>query len=898
MKNLLIISLLLAATCWNAFCEPFTIEGTKPKARIVLAKGEPEFVFLAAQDLASDIRAISGSELKIVRSGKAVKGDVLIQTNVDDSRWEAYDVEVSGGVLKISGSDARGTMFGIYDFIESYLGVDPLSFWNDTPVPVKDRLSWEEVSIHRDTPDVKFRGWFIDDEDLLSEWEEPSGKRRIDYPYYYPVVNGSVMEKIAETLVRCRFNLIIPADLLDVSNPVEAALVETCAKRGVSVSIHTTRFGEMQDAWRETEMPKGDRFITALLSSKEADMYMKGSLTFPEDVLVAFPDKKAPEDKCGMYHNFAHIPDGAHLASIVPVSGTYETMREAVRMNSVDHVIFNVGNIREFTYNIAAASKMLWDLDSFSPEEWAENWIARHFSKDRAKWKQVFDIYFNSTRQHPVTGAHLFTDGYMNKNICRKELSRLENEVKGNGNPKGLTLSNTEVYSSLHAQKASFGLAASLAESLYNDLPEDEKPFAYTTLVYPSALMHRLTAFTADIILARMNLACVSMDACRKSVEDALAHMTEIRRIEARYCSGKWENWYRGCRKINLNDLEESCRSVLRAINAEQEPQDTSAMESRPVTLRYLGDTNEYVVPDKYIHSVIKDKAICADAFIEAYYEPLRANNPVYVSRESIGVDDSGKYTMWCYTFTPRDYKKTVYIQAGVHGRNEFETYFSAAGMMHLITEADNLEDPHLKYLRDSVRFIVVPLVNVSDASERLFPPKNASKININRDWYYEKSQETRNIKTLLSRFAKGEICFGFDLHTDPRGIPGWGAYLLPYAEDMPEIYTQRLHAVADFLYEVNIKGKVKYEGQDLYRAFIGPNTEYPSSYKEWMYHRTGNYRRGDIWKSCSSGMWKTFGIPSATLEHGARKYGPEGSAFEMARAIEMVLNHVLAQTR
>jgi len=909
MKKLLIISVIFLTACWSAFGESFVLVPTR--ARIVIAKGEPEFVALAAEDLASDIRAISGAEMKIVRGGKAVKGDILLRTDADDSRWEAYDVEVSGGVLKISGSDARGTMFGVYDFIENYLGVDPLSFWNDTPVPVKDNLAWKDVSIHRDTPSVRYRGWFIDNEDLLSDWKEPSGKRMIGYPYYYPVVNHSVMEKIAETLVRCRFNFIIPADLLNVSNPAEAALVDICARRGVFVSIHTTKFGEMEKAWREMYIAKKDRFITALLSPKEADQYHQGRLTFPEDVLVAFPDnwsaenwtaelssgRKQSTDKYGIYYHFAHTPDGAHLASVVPASRTYEMMQEAVKKNSADYAIFNVSNIREFTYNIAAASKMLWEIDSFSPESWTQEWIGRHFSKDEAKWRQAFDLLYNSVQAHPASGV-LFTDGYMNKNICRKELSRLESEVKNNGSSKGLSANTARTYSSLHTQKASFELAMNFSQSLYNKLPDAEKQFAYTTIVHPATLMYHLTSFAANILLARTKLAWEDLEACKKSVEDALAHMAEIRKTEAKYCSGKWENWYAGCRKINLNDLEEGGRSVLRAIKEIQKPQDINVIESLPVTLRYLGDEKEYLVPKKYIHSVIKDKTIGSDAFIETYYEPLRANNPEYISRESIGVDDSGKYTMWCYTFTPQNYKKTVYIQAGVHGRNEFETYFSTAEMMHLITEADSLDDPHLRYLRDSVRFVIVPLVNVSDVNERTAPPKNSSKINLNRDWYDGKSREIRNIKALLSRFEKGEICFSFDIHTDPRGIPGWGAYLLPYADDMPKTYTEGLHAVADFLYEMNIVGKVQYEGEDLYRAFIGPNSEYPSSYKEWMYRRRGNYRRGDTWKSCSSGLWKTFGIPCATLEHGARKYGPEGSSFEMARAIEMILNHVLMQTR
>lgn len=910
MKKLLIISTLFITACLSAFGESFTIVGSK--ARIVLAKGEPEFVALAAGDLASDIRAISGIELKIVNGGKARKGDVLIRTNTDDNRWEAYDVEVSEGVLKISGSDARGTMFGIYDFIETCLGVDPLSFWNDTPVPARQYLSWEDVAIHKDGPDVKFRGLFIDDEDLLSEWKEPSGKRKLTYPYYYPVINRSVMEKIAETLVRCRFNFIIPADLLDVSNPSEAALVDICARRGLFVSIHTTKFSEMEEAWRKTAMPKNDRFITALLKPKEAEQYLKGRLTFPQDVLVAFPDNgtgckwtpslnsdaKGFANRHGVYYHFAANPEGAHLAPVVPVAKTCDMIREAVMKNSAEYAIFNVSNIREFTYNIASTSRMLWGMDSFSPEKWADEWIARHLSKDRAQWQKAIELYYDSVQANPISGTPLLTDGYMNKYICRKELSRLEKDVKGNGGSKDIVAKTADTYASLNAQKASFELAMNLSQSLYNDLPAEEKPFAYSTIVYPSALMYQFTSFTADILLARVKLACEGLDACKKSLEDALMHMAEIRKLEACYCYGKWENWYRGCRKINLNDLEEDSRRVLRAINEIQNPQDVDAIEAQPNIIRYLGDEKEYIVPKTYIHSVIQDKTIGSDAFIEKYYEPLRASHPEYIRREPIGVDDSKKYTMWCYTFTPENYTKTVYIQAGAHGRNEFETYFSTAEMMHMIAEADKMDDPHLKYLRDSVRFIVVPLVNVSDVNERISPPMNSSKINLNRDWWDEASQEIRNIKALLSRFKEGEICFGLDIHTDPRGIPGWGAYLLPYANGMPEIYGKRMHAVVDFLYEMNFKGKIKYEGEDLYRAFIGPGSEYPSSYKEWMYRRNGNYRRGGMGSTCKEGMWITFKIPAVTIEHGARKYGPEGSSLEMARAVEMILNHILIQTK
>lgn len=314
--------------------------------------------------------------------------------------------------------------------------------------------------------------------------------------------------------------------------------------------------------------------------------------------------------------------------------------------------------------------------------------------------------------------------------------------------------------------------------------------------------------------------------------------------------------------------------------------------------IAYYPEAGTQALPAGYIHDVLADRELGADDFILKYYEPIRNDYPGYVSRDSIGRDDSGKYVMWCYTFAPKHYRKTVFLQAGVHGRNEFESYYAAALMMRLIADAGKGRDSHLKYLRRNVRFIVVPIVNVFDATEWTFRPNNASNINLNRDWFDARSQEVRNIRALLESYAPGEIDLALDLHTDPEGIPGWGAYLLPYADGIPSEISDRMVAVNDYLYDRNIPGKVQWKGEDLMKAFMGPKKEYPASSKEWREHRFENYRRGTAWKSISSGIWKDLGIPAATIEHGARKFGPRGSEEEMTRAVELYLNQILVQTK
>lgn len=72
----------------------FTLAGGGKAARIVVDTKESDAVVMAAEDLRSDIRKITGLEPVVVRSAGPRKGDVFISTK-EDGRWEAYDVSTS-----------------------------------------------------------------------------------------------------------------------------------------------------------------------------------------------------------------------------------------------------------------------------------------------------------------------------------------------------------------------------------------------------------------------------------------------------------------------------------------------------------------------------------------------------------------------------------------------------------------------------------------------------------------------------------------------------------------------------------------------------------------------------------------------------------------------------------
>ncbi len=231
-----IVFSLFFLPCQGQKEESFELVGSHTQAVIVLPKTESEAVRLAAEDLVSDIQKITGKTIEITSQKPTQGGAILIQTTPKNS--EVYRLTSQNKNLLITGESDLGTVFGIYHFIEHYLGVDPMYFWNDKEPEKKTRLFWEKVDYQSVNPTFKFRGWFINDEDLLTEWYASGGKRNIDYPYYQEVVSPKIMEKVCETALRKKFNLIIPASFIDIRNPAEAALVKEATKRGLYVSMH------------------------------------------------------------------------------------------------------------------------------------------------------------------------------------------------------------------------------------------------------------------------------------------------------------------------------------------------------------------------------------------------------------------------------------------------------------------------------------------------------------------------------------------------------------------------------------------------------------------------------------------------------------------------------------
>lgn len=143
----------------------------------------------------------------LVRSGK-------IDVNSTEGKWEAFQTEMVNepfvgisNALVISGSDKRGAIYGLYDISEQ-IGVSPWHWFADV-APTKHR---EIYALNKrklqDSPSVKYRGLFINDEQPgITNWIN----RNYPPAKYGPGFNADFYSRLFELLLRLRANYLWPA---------------------------------------------------------------------------------------------------------------------------------------------------------------------------------------------------------------------------------------------------------------------------------------------------------------------------------------------------------------------------------------------------------------------------------------------------------------------------------------------------------------------------------------------------------------------------------------------------------------------------------------------------------------------------------------------------------------
>jgi len=196
-----------------------------PASVFVETKADPA-VQHAAAELAADLRSVSSGKAGLVGAVSAAHGpivlvgtlgqspviDQLVQSGKIKARdlvgsWEAYRQVVVDhpfpGVsraLVVIGADRRGTVFGIYD-ISRKMGVSPWHWWADVPAQRKSDL-FVTAGSRTDRPKVKYRGFFINDEEpSFGTWARS----------HFGGINAKMYGHVFDLLLRLKGNYLWPA---------------------------------------------------------------------------------------------------------------------------------------------------------------------------------------------------------------------------------------------------------------------------------------------------------------------------------------------------------------------------------------------------------------------------------------------------------------------------------------------------------------------------------------------------------------------------------------------------------------------------------------------------------------------------------------------------------------
>jgi len=218
---------LLSIIFTNARAIPFPMITPQSKVAIVYDAGGHKLDSIAANLLAQDIKRVSGYLPKVYSDVAKASGNVIfigtshskliasLHDNYFDQltgKWECYSLKVIAhpfknisNALVITGSDDRGTAYGVFD-ISARIGVTAWYWWADaTPVHQSVLIPNIETFMSQ-PPSVKYRGIFINDEDWgLQPWAAKTFEPETGD------IGPKTYAKVFELLLRLKANLIWPA---------------------------------------------------------------------------------------------------------------------------------------------------------------------------------------------------------------------------------------------------------------------------------------------------------------------------------------------------------------------------------------------------------------------------------------------------------------------------------------------------------------------------------------------------------------------------------------------------------------------------------------------------------------------------------------------------------------
>jgi hypothetical protein len=188
----------------------FVDDATAREARLASADPSrvPALITQAGDEATAIIIGVIGQSALIDAIIEAGRFDEAARI---EGEWEAYAIKQVdepiagvGRALVIAGSDARGAIYGIYSLSEE-IGVSPWYWFSDVPVEQRAAIVVDGSVRVDDGPDVRFRGFFLNDEERTIDWAKlkfPTDRGTPDVNYY---------RHVFELMLRLRLNTLWPA---------------------------------------------------------------------------------------------------------------------------------------------------------------------------------------------------------------------------------------------------------------------------------------------------------------------------------------------------------------------------------------------------------------------------------------------------------------------------------------------------------------------------------------------------------------------------------------------------------------------------------------------------------------------------------------------------------------
>ena len=213
-----------------------------PSVTIVESAQQPGPVHRATQDLLADFTKVFGKAPKTTETLDA-SGPVAILisqsadlpsgigcTTATDRESFAFSLAAAGNkhIVCLVGADMRGTIYAIYEFSQTVLGVDPMYLWTDKQPAKRISIPLPADFAHSfPSPIFKYRGFFPNDEDLLTGWVTPDKGHQTG-------IALSSWDMLFETILRLKGNMIVPGTWIFPDD----AQVHAAAMRGLIISQH------------------------------------------------------------------------------------------------------------------------------------------------------------------------------------------------------------------------------------------------------------------------------------------------------------------------------------------------------------------------------------------------------------------------------------------------------------------------------------------------------------------------------------------------------------------------------------------------------------------------------------------------------------------------------------